>query len=60
MILAETKYETHNHEFLAIVETFKTWGYYLEGSQREVLIFTNHNNLQRFMDTKILSSKQVC
>ena len=32
MIPAETRYETHNGELLAIVEAFKTWRHYLEGS----------------------------
>ena len=59
MIPAETRYETHDGEFLAIVEAFKTWRHYLEGSRHEVLVLTNHNNLCRFMDTKSLSSKQV-
>ena len=30
IILAETRYKTHNVEFLAIVEAFKTWRHYLE------------------------------
>ena len=59
MIPAETRYETHNGELLAIVEAFKTWRHYLEGSQHEVLVLTNYNNLRRFMDTKSLSSRQV-
>ena len=49
----------YNGELLAIVEAFKTWRHYLEGSRHEVLMLTNHNNLQQFMDTKSLSSKQV-
>ena len=60
MILAETRYETHNSELLAIVEAFKTWRHYLEGSRLEVLVLTNHNNLRQFMDMKSLSSRQVC
>ena len=60
MIPAETRYETHNGELLAIVEAFKTWRHYLEGSQHEILIVTNHNNLRRFMETKSLSFRQVC
>ena len=32
MILAETRYETHNGKLLAIVKTFKTWSHYLKGS----------------------------
>ena len=59
MIPAETRYEMHDGELLAIVEAFKTWRHYLEGSQHEVLVLTNYNNLRRFMDTKSLSSKQV-
>ena len=59
MIPAKTRYETHNGELLAIVEAFKTWKHYLEGCKQKVLILTNHNNLQYFIDTKNLSSKQV-
>ena len=59
MILAKTRYETHDGELLAIVEAFKTWKHYLEGSWHEVLVLTDHNNLRRFMDTKSLSSRQV-
>ena len=59
MIPAETRYETHNGKLLAIVEAFKTWRHYLEGSQHKVLVLTNHNNLCWFMDTKSLTSRQV-
>ncbi len=59
MIPAETRYETHNGELLAIVEAFKTWSHYLEGCKHEVFMLTDHNNLQRFIDTKSLSSRQV-
>ena len=59
MIPAETRYETHDQELLAIVEAFKTWRHYLEGCKFEVLILTNHNNLCQFMDTKSLSFRQV-
>ena len=60
MILAETRYKTYDRELLAIVEAFKTWRYYLEGSRHEFLILTDHNNLRQFMDIKSLISKQVC
>ena len=59
MILAETRYETHDGELLAIVEAFKTWKHYLEGSQHEMFVLTDHNNLRRFIETKSLSSEQV-
>ena len=59
MILIKTWYETHNRELLAIVEVFKTWRHYLEGCKYKVLVLTDHNNLQRFMDIKSLNSRQV-
>ena len=59
MIPAETRYETHDGELLAIVEAFKTWRHYLEGCKYEILILTDHNNLCQFINTKSLSSKQV-
>ena len=59
MISAETWYETHNQEILAIIEAFKTWCHYLGGCKHKVFVFTDHNNLCRFMDTKSLSFCQV-
>ena len=59
MIPAESRYKTHNAKFLAIVEAFKTWRYYLEGCKHKVLVLTNHHNLCRFMNIKSLSSCQV-
>ena len=59
MIPAETCYETHDGELLAIVEAFKTWRNYLEGCRHEVLVLTDHNNFCQFLDTKSLSSSQV-
>ena len=59
MILAETRNETHNGEFLAIVEAVKSWKYYRKGCKYEVFVLTNYNNLCCFMDTKNLSFTQV-
>ncbi len=59
MIPAETRYETHDQELLAIVEDLKNWHHYLEGCKYEVLVLTDQNNLRRFMDTKSLGSRQV-
>ena len=60
IILAETRYKTHNSKFWAIVEVFKTWKHYLEGFQHKVFLLTNYNNLCRFINMKNLSSRQVC
>ena len=60
MILAETWYKTQDGELLAIVKDFKTWHHYLEGCKHEILVLMDHNNLCRFINTKSLSSRQVC
>ncbi len=59
MIPAETWYETHNGKLLAIVEAFKTSRHYLEDCKYEVLVLIDQNILQRFMDMKSISSRQV-
>ena len=59
MIPAETRYETHDQELLAIIEIFETWRHYLEGCKYKVLVLSYYNNICRFMDTKSLSSWQV-
>ena len=59
MIPAETRYETHDGELLAIIEAFQIWRHYLERSQHKVLVLTDHNNFCWFMETKSLSSRQV-
>ena len=59
MILAKTWYETYDKELLAIIEVFKTWRHYLEGCKYEILILTNYNIFQRFINTKNLSFRQV-
>ncbi len=60
MIPAKTWYETYDEELLDIVKMFKTWRHYLEDCKHKVLAYTDYNNLQRFIDTKNLSFKQVC
>ena len=54
------QYKMHNIELLAIVELFKYWRHYIKDCQYEVLVLTNYNNLCQFMDTKSLSSCEIC
>ena len=44
---------------LIIVETFKHWRHYLKNVQHEILVFTNHHNLKKFMKTTKFSSRQI-
>ena len=49
----ETRYEAHDGELLAIVEVFKHWRHYLEGSRYPVVVKSDHANLRAFMDPKM-------
>ena len=59
LISAKCNYEIYNKELLAIVKSFKHWRHYLESAVHEILIFTNHYNLKKFMKTTKLSFRQI-
>ena len=59
LIPAESRYETHDQELLAIVECFKHWRHYLEGNQIPAKVLTDYNNLRYFITTKSLSRRQA-
>jgi uncharacterized Zn ribbon protein len=42
---AETHYDTHDGEMLAIVECTKQWRHYIEGNSNTIKILTDHANL---------------
>jgi hypothetical protein len=59
LIPAETRYETHDQQLLAIVTAFKQWRHYLEGSTHTVEVLTDHNNLVAFQNVKSVNSRQA-
>jgi transposase InsO family protein len=56
---AETRYETADAEFLAIVEAFRNWRHYLAYSTHTVQVRTDHLNHCYFETKKILKGRQV-
>jgi hypothetical protein len=54
---AEINYKIHDKELLAIVDCFKAWRRYLEGSLHMVQVFTDHKNLEYFLTTKVLNRR---
>ena len=58
-IAAETRYSTSDKELLAIVDSFKHWRHYLEGSPFEVQVYSDHANLRNFKTTKELNNRQL-
>jgi len=59
MINAELNYNIYNKELLAIIEAFRQWRAYLKGMAHPVQVYSNHNNLQYFTTTKLLSHQQA-
>jgi len=58
-IPVECNYDSHNREMLTIVECFKHWHHYLEGSKHPIHVHSDHKNLETFMSTKILNCHQA-
>ena len=59
MLSAERSYETHNAEWLPIMKGFKTWRHYFKRATHTVLVFTDHNNLKKFMETTCFNGQQI-
>lgn len=56
---AERNYEIHDMELLAIVESFRQWEHYLEGSKFTIDVFSDHLNLTRWTSDKKLNKRQI-
>ena len=56
---AQGNYEVHDKELLAIVDTFRQWRRYLEGSRHPVIVQMDHLNLKYFRTAKTLNSRQA-
>jgi len=55
----ELNYDIHDKELLAIVEAFREWRVYLEGTTLPVQVYTDHKNLLYWTSTKTLNRRQV-
>ena len=56
---AERNYEIHDKELLAILEAFREWKHYLLGADEPVTVYTDHQNLQYFLTTKVWNPRQI-
>jgi len=56
---AERNYEIHDKELLSILEAFEEWNHYLVGADRPVTVYTDHQNLQNFLTTKVWNQRQI-
>src|SRR5690606_24984041 len=56
---AQCNYPIGDKELLAIVLCFEEWHLYLHATEKPVLVFTDHANLQTFMTRAILNRRQA-
>jgi len=52
---AKLNYDVHGKKLLAIIEAFKKWWYYLEGTANLVEVITDHKNLTYFCSSEALT-----
>jgi transposase InsO family protein len=55
----ELNYGTPDKEMMAIVESFKHWRHYVEGSPHTIEVWTDHQNLKTFMTQPRLNGRQA-
>ena len=48
-----------NKGLLAILEACKEWNHYLVGADKPVTVYTDHQNLQNFLTTKVWNQRQI-
>ena len=56
--LAEITDNVHDMEMAAIVAAFKDWACMLMSVDDQILVYTNHKNLEYFNTTKTLNRRQ--
>ena len=56
---AELNYSTPDKELMAIVECFRHWRHYLDGSQHLIEVWSDHINLQGFIKQPRINSRQA-
>jgi len=55
----ERNYEIYDKELLAIMEAFKEWKRYHWGQEESVTVYTDHENLQFFLNKKVWNQRQI-
>ncbi|KAF8713242.1 hypothetical protein RHS03_00737, partial [Rhizoctonia solani] len=56
---AKTNYNTHNKELLAIIKALEEWRIFLEATDKPIQIFTDHQNLEYWMQAWTFNRRHV-
>src|SRR5271170_3411715 len=57
LLPAEKNYDIYDKELLAVVRCFKEWRHHLEGAKHQIIVLTDHKNLEYFI-SKVLTGRQ--
>jgi hypothetical protein len=55
----EHNYNIHDKEMLAIIRSLQEWRHFVEGTEHQFEIWTDHKNLEYFMSAKQLNRRQA-
>ena len=55
----ERNYEIHDKELLAILGAFKEWPHYLLVTKDPITVYTDHQNLQNLLTSKVRNRRQI-
>ena len=56
---AERNYDIHDKHLLAILVPFLEWKHYLQGMEKPIMVYTDHQNLRYFLTTKAWRARQI-
>ena len=56
---AERNYEIYDKELLAVMHALYEWSHYLKGTEEQIKILTNHQNLTYFRKPQNINQRQV-
>ncbi|QRW25665.1 Retrotransposable element Tf2 protein [Rhizoctonia solani] len=56
---AEANYDTHNKELLAIIKALEEWRIFLEATDKPVQVFTDHRNLEYWMQARTFNRQHA-
>ncbi|XP_075180996.1 uncharacterized protein LOC142251834 [Anomaloglossus baeobatrachus] len=56
---AERNYDIADKELLAIISAFKEWRHHLQGAAQQVIVLTDHRNLEFLKSARCLSPRQA-
>jgi len=55
----ELNYDVHDKEMVVIVNCFQEWQHFWMGTPEEIVVFTDHKNLEYFNTTKLLNRRKA-